>query len=444
MSAPAENRVTAHARTPFAVILKGAAGSAVLKGTNLLFGLLATAFLGRVLMPTQYGYYAFASTVVTLLALPVQCGLPQLMTREIAKYQLTGKWGHIRGLLLRANQVSTILGIGMMIVLMLALPVLIRCVAAVDRATFIWAIVLLPLIALNRLRGGALIGLRKFVLGMLPDNGIRAVLFFAFIAAWYWFWPFNSAVAMALQVAATGVAFVAGAVLLMRHMPREVRTSPAVFETKSWLAAVIPLTLTDALLIFNLQADLLVLGLFNTAADVGIYRAAVLVAAQVTTGLTVANEVLAPHIARLHQAGDRAGLQALIRQARGWLVLSGLVLAGVCIFAGREILSFVFGGAYAGGALALAILAGGQLATVVAGTTAVLLNMSGNERDVLRVFALSAVINVVANFTLVPLMGMVGAAIATTCCQLVTNGLLLSFVHHRLGLEILPAFRFPR
>lgn len=64
---------------------------------------------------------------------------------------------------------------------------------AVDRSTFIWAIVLLPLIALTRLRGGALIGLRKVVLGMLPDNGIRAVLFLGFIVAWYWQWPFNSA-----------------------------------------------------------------------------------------------------------------------------------------------------------------------------------------------------------------------------------------------------------
>jgi O-antigen/teichoic acid export membrane protein len=422
-------------RTPFAVILKGAAGSAILKGVALLFGVLATAFLGRVLMPTQYGYYAFASTVVTLLALPVQCGLPQLMTREIAKYQLEERWGHIRGLLLRANQLVVVLGLIMVTGLALALPVLKEHVLAVDRPTFIWAIVLLPLIALNRVRGGALIGLRKVVLGMLPDNGIRAVLFMAFIALWYWLWPFNSAVAMALQVAATAIAFLAGAVLLMRHLPRQVHASAAAFETRSWVTAIVPLTLTDALLIVNLQADLLVLGLFRDAADVGIYRAAVLVASQVTIGLTVANEVLAPHIARLHQAGDRIGLQSLVRQAQGWLALSGLVLAGICILADREILTFVFGSAYVGGATALAVLAAGQFITVVAGTNSVLLNMSGNERDVLRVFAVSAVANLAANFALVPSFGLMGAAVATTTCQLITNALLLFYVRRRLGLR---------
>lgn len=427
------------ARTPFSLILKGAAGSAVLKGINLVFGLLATAFLGRVLMPTQYGYYAFASTVVTLLALPVQCGLPQLMTREIAKYQLAEQWGYIRGLLLRANQLSAVLGLVMVAALLLALPLLTRFVPAVDRTTFLWAIALLPLIALNRLRGGALIGLRKVVLGMLPDNGIRAVLFLVFIALWHWVWPFGSADAMALQVAATLIAFLAGAVLLMQHLPPSVRTSQAGFESKRWISAIIPLTLTDALLIVNMQADLVILGIFRDAADVGIYRAAVLVASQVTIGLTIANEVLSPHIARLHQAGDPAGMKAMMRQALGWLALTGALLAGVCILAGREILVFVFGSPYAGGGEALAVLAFGQFVTVAAGTGSVLLNMSGHEKDVLRVFAVSAVTNVIANLVMVPLFGLVGAAIATTCCQVLTNVLLLFYVRRRLGFSFWPA-----
>ncbi|GAA0551239.1 O-antigen/teichoic acid export membrane protein [Rhizomicrobium palustre] len=424
------------ARSPFSVILKGAAGSVVLKAINITFGVLATAFLGRVLMPAQYGYYAFASTVVTLLALPVQCGLPQLMTREIAKYQLQGQWGHIRGLLWRANQLSALLGLLMVAALLVALPAMARFIPAVDHTTFLWAIVLLPLIALNRLRGGALIGLRKVMLGMLPDNGIRAVLFLLFIVFWHWAWPFGSADAMALQVAATFIAFVAGAMLLMRHLPPAVRESTPAFESKSWVTAIIPLTLTDALLIVNLQADLVILGLFRDAADVGIYRAAVLVATQVTVGLTVANEVLSPHIARLHQAKDHAGLKALMRQALRWLVLSGVVLAGISMLASREILTFVFGAPYAGGATALTILAFGQFVSVAAGTGAVLLNMSGHEKDVLRVFALSAIANVAANFILIPFFGLVGAAIATTLCQIATNLLLLVHVRRRLGFSI--------
>jgi O-antigen/teichoic acid export membrane protein len=430
-----ERDTPAEARTPFSVIAKGAAGSAGLKIVNLFFGLLATAFLGRVLMPQQYGFYAFASTVVTLLALPVQCGLPQLMTREIAKYQLAAQWGHIRGLLLRANQLVGLLGLCVVAALVLLLPFLKRFVPAVDGTTFAWAIVLLPLIALNRVRGGALLGLRKVALGLLPDNGIRAVLFLIFIFAWHALLPFGSATAMALQVAATLIAFLAGAVLLMYHLPREVRSSGPAFESKSWFSAIIPLTLTDAVLIFNLQADLLLLGVLGNAAEVGIYRAVTLVATQVTIGLTVANEALAPQVARLHQANDRAGLQALLKRVLGWLTLSGVVLAGICILFGQEIIIVVFGKAYAGGATALAILACGALISVAAGTGAVLLNMSGHERDVLRIFAVSAVANVAANIVMIPLLGMTGAAIATVGCQVFTNGLLIYFVRRRLGLS---------
>jgi len=423
-------------RAPLALILKGAVGSAALKGVNLLLGLLATALLGRILMPQQYGYYAFASTAVTLLAMPVQCGLPQLMTREIAKYQLAEQWGHIRGLLLRSNQLVGMLGLGVVVILALVLPTLAQHVPAVDKATFIWAIVLLPLIALNRLRGGALLGLRKVVLGLLPDNGIRAVLFLTFILLWQWLLPFKAADAMALQVAATLIAFVFGALLLMRHLPTKVHSVAPAFESRAWLTAIIPLTLTDALLIVNMQADLLVLGVFRSAADVGIYRAATLVAVQASIGLAVASEVLAPHIARLYQAGDHNGLRQLVRHAQIGLVITGALLAGFCGVFGRDILAFVFGNAYESGAIALAILAFGQFLAVAAGVGSVLLTMSGHEKDVLWIFAISAAINLAANIIFVPIFGMVGAACATTFCQLVTNIILGQLVWRRLGLAL--------
>jgi O-antigen/teichoic acid export membrane protein len=311
-----------------------------------------------------------------------------------------------------------------------------RHVPAVDKATFIWAIVLLPLIALNRLRGGALLGLRKVVLGLLPDNGIRAVLFLAFILLWWWLLPFNAAAAMALQVAATLIAFVSGAVLLMHHLPPKVRSATSAFDSKAWLSAIIPLTLTNALLIFNMQADLLVLGVFRSAADVGIYRAATLVAVQASIGIAIASEVLAPHIARLYQAGDHAGLRQLVRHAQIGLVITGALLAGFCMLFGQDILVFVFGVAYRGGATALAILAFGQFLAVAAGTGSILLTMSGHEKDVLRVFAISAGTNLVANILLVPSFGIVGAACATATCQLLTNGVLAHFVWRRLKLAL--------
>jgi O-antigen/teichoic acid export membrane protein len=61
--------------------------------------------------------------------------------------------------------------------------------------------------------------------------------------------------------------------------------------------------------------------------------------------------------------------------------------------------------------------------------------MSGHERDVLRIFAVSAVANVAANIVMIPLLGMTGAAIATVGCQVFTNGLLIYFVRRRLGLS---------
>jgi O-antigen/teichoic acid export membrane protein len=79
-------------------VLKRAAAFVALKFAGLAFGLATAAILGRLLRPEQYGLYLFALSTITLLALPVQVGLPQLLVREIAKNQLAEKWGLIRGI----------------------------------------------------------------------------------------------------------------------------------------------------------------------------------------------------------------------------------------------------------------------------------------------------------------------------------------------------------
>ena len=81
-------------------------------------------------------------------------------------------------------------------------------------------------------------------------------------------------------------------------------------------------------------------------------------------------------------------------------------------------------------------MAFGQFLAVAAGVGSVLLTMSGHEKDVLWIFALSATINLAANIVFVPIFGMVGAACATTFCQLVTNVILGQLVWRRLGLAL--------
>jgi O-antigen/teichoic acid export membrane protein len=77
-------------------LLKGGLGSIVIKVSNTLLGFLTTLVLARLLGASNYGAYSFALTIILFLTLPVQMGLPQLITREIAKMQALQHWGLMR------------------------------------------------------------------------------------------------------------------------------------------------------------------------------------------------------------------------------------------------------------------------------------------------------------------------------------------------------------
>ena len=53
---------------------------------SLLAALVISIVLARVLGPEDYGLYVFVSAFIPLAALPISGGLPQLLTREVAKH----------------------------------------------------------------------------------------------------------------------------------------------------------------------------------------------------------------------------------------------------------------------------------------------------------------------------------------------------------------------
>ena len=232
--------------------------------------------------------------------------------------------------------------------------------------TLIAGFALVPLVALGNLRGAALRGLRHVVAGQLPALILRPGLLVLLVLAAVALFPTQTltpAVAMALHALAAALAFAVGAALLGLLRPRPlarrqrleyalvffalalypiqpltpvvpalhilafaagagliylVRSSPPrtqpprpEYETRAWLVSIIPLALTAGLQVINMQADILVLGLFRPADDVGVYKVAVQGAMLVAFGQKAVNMVIMPYVARLHADGDHRRLQRL-------------------------------------------------------------------------------------------------------------------------------------
>jgi len=416
-------------------LTKGVIGSVAIKVVNVLLGLVVSIILARVLAPEGYGIYAFAISIMSLLAMPVQVGLPTLIVREVANYQQERHWSYLRGILRWANRVTIVLSL---IVGAAAVGVLLGSGSRIDRIQLLtigWALLLLPLLALNNIRGAALRGLRRVVLGQLPEMLVRPCVLIILLAIFVFFKELSPPQAMALNCASVAAAFLVGVALLYVFFPPESQSIAPEYERHRWLMSIGPLSLLAGLQVISGHTDMFMLGVLAAKKEVALYRVAYTGASLVVFMLASVNMVIGPHISRLHSSGDRERLQRMLRSSARFVLLAAFPVAAVFILFGKELLGFVYGAGYVGAYLPLVILCVGQLVNAGMGSVGLILNMSGNERETVKGVAVSTVVNVLLNIVLIPRYGSVGAAIATAVSIVIWNLLLFRAVWVRLGIR---------
>jgi O-antigen/teichoic acid export membrane protein len=168
---------------------------------------------------------------------------------------------------------------------------------------------------------------------------------------------------------------------------------------------------------------------------VGPYYAAVRLAAIAAYGLTAVNTILAPMIAESYAAEDHATMAKLVHHAaRLTFVVTAAVGIGIAV-AGYWVLG-LFGKGFAEAAFVpLLIILGGQCISAAAGPVGFLMTMTRYERQASWFMALAATLNIVLSVSLIPLFGLIGAAIASAAGIVAWNLSGLLFVRSRLDVN---------
>lgn len=417
-------------------LARGFLGSGGLKVAQALIGLAMVTVMARALGPEGYGIYAFAFSIASLLAIPAQMGMPVLMVREVARFQLKQEWGLFRGLLQRSNQLVAINSLILLAGAAVYFFLWPDKAASEQGQTLLWALALVPLIALGNLRGATLRGLRKVVQGQLPEMLLRPLfLLLLMLAAWLLWGDVKPSQAMLLHGMASLLAFLLGLLMLMKSLPAAVQSTPAEYQTRAWLGSLLPLAFIAGMQIINNQADIVMLGMMASKAEVGIYRVAVQGASLVAFALTAVNIVIAPQITRLYHQQDQKRLQRMVTLSARLIMAAAMPIALLLIFFGQPLLRWIFGVEFADGHLALAILCIGQLVNASMGSVGFLLNMTGHENETAKGVMIAAVSNILLNLLLIPRFSMEGAAAATAISLSVWNILLYRKVWQHLGVD---------
>jgi len=417
-------------------IIQGAFGSLILKVSATGMTMAVAIVLARWLGARGFGIYAFSLSVAQLLTVPAMLGLPQLMVREVSACKTKGAFSLMRGLLTRAWQ--NVLAASIVLVGLAGgiAYVVAERIDAMVLSVFWPALLLVPLTAMIQVYDGALRGLGRIVLGQLPRMLIKNGLFIIFLVAFFLFLParVNAHAAIVLQVAATLAAAVLIWIFLKRALPGEVQQSAPQYNTRAWMKSACPMLAAGGMYILNQEISLIMLGIFGKAEDAGFFRVAQRGAELIAFGLLAVSMAIGPTISTLFVNGRMDQLQTVLTKSARAILAFALPVALILMTSAKWLVPFVFGAEFKMAAMPLIILCAGQLVNAAMGPVGLVLTMTRNEHLTAAGVAIAAFVNLVLCAVLVPFLGAIGAAAATSLAMVIWNILLAVWLFKRLGL----------
>lgn len=433
---------TRKSRTGLAPVLRAGLvrtglGTAALRVIGLALTLGTSVLLARVMGPEGLGTYTLAFAAISLLGIPVQMGISSLVLRETAQSNAVADWPRLRGIWFWATRRIFVISVCVTVLSVLAVLTMPQVLPVPAHAVFLLGIPLIPLIALSQVRSAALRGLGRIVWGQLPETLIRPGLLILFVFGWHLALglTLSPKLVMGLHLAAAFLAFGVGLALLARARPDDLRQAGLRQIDPKWANAVWPLALIAGAQSITANADFLMLGWWQSADQVGAYKVATSGASLTVAGLGILAMITNPRFAALHKTGETRELARLAAFAAALGFTAALPVLVIFALWGQQILSLVFGAAFASGAAAMVILTLGHTLSAFFGTCMGLLNMTGHATQAMRGMLVSVVLNVLLNLILIPRYGIEGAAVATLISTVVWNVLLWGLVRRHLALD---------
>jgi O-antigen/teichoic acid export membrane protein len=415
-------------------LVNGSIASVTLKILSVTTNLVVTVFLARLLAPASYGIYTVALATMSLLAVPIQLGLPTLVLREVTLCMEKHQWGLLRGLLRWAHRIILSMALAIGAIVVAAAWVL---KARMGNSLFVTVLVAVPLLAIGSMtsvRQSALMGMKRVILAQVPELFCLPMLYLGCLCLYWLVAPgsLQPQSAMTAYVGCYGAAFVIGSVLLTRILPPRVRSATPSARTDTWAKSILPLSLISGFSLISAQLIIPILGFFSTEESVGLYRVAASGAAVATVVGATIGSLVSPYIATFYSQRDFRKLQQLATYSAWACLLPALLALLLFSTVGETLLRFTFGEKFVGATGALIVLTIGQTINCGTGIVHSLLTMTSHERDTMRGAILGAVTNVILAFLLVPWFGLMGAAIATCLAVAAENVFLYMTVHSRL------------
>ena len=428
-----------------AIFARVVAGSALAQATGMGLALLVGMLLARALGAHGLGIYSLSMSLVAVLGIPTEFGLPTYLMREVAAAHVRHDWTRLRSVVAWCTRAILVSSIVVTVVAGGILTVGTGAISSELSLTVLAALPLVLLVALTKAREATLQGMNLQPLAQVPMLVGRPGAFLVCAAFFVFVLGYALAPAQAMLLHSLAMLLVAGGITLLYRSQtagRFVETEPLQsINPAEALRAAFPMAMTEGLRVLNGHVAVFLLGMLATPTAVGLFKVADAICILCALPMFALNNAVGPQIARLHAAGDIARLRSLVSYVALSMAAGSVTMALPVVFFGTDILGLLFGRGFDGAQGPMIVLCAGYAICSLLGPSLAFMNLTGREQTVTRSLGVSFLANLIFGAVAVTFAGATGAALANVVGYLLWNGWLWREAKRQAGVDtsLLPA-----
>jgi len=395
-------------------------------GINLLFNFIVARYLGAAI----YGQFIIAFVFVSFVSIILRMGFDQALIYYIPKYKIENENYRISEIISFTLIFTSLFSI----ILSFCIYVFSEKIALLLNSPesglyirfFAFFIIINPLITILF---GAFRGINKVRQYVIQFNFIRPVLrviiLVVMLVLGLKFYSIPTAYYIAMFVPLTTLTYL----LWKQNLIQFINVKSARFYIKI-LKFGLPILFSTLLAFILMQTDVLMVGYFLKDKDVGIYNIALRIGTLTSLLLIAINANFAPAISKLFHKKQINELGDLYKILTRWILTANLLVFSIIFLYNKNIMG-VFGYEFELGAISLLVISLGQLINGATGSCGMILAMTGFPSYEMYGNILNLAIKVGLNIFLIPIMGILGAALATALSIALINIFKLGLVYFK-------------
>lgn len=417
-----------------AEVVRKSAISTIVKVIGMLVSLLVSVFLARKIGADGLGIINLSNRIVNVLIILGLLGMSQVIIKEVAIARNKKDISHIGNVMHTAYVLNGSVSAFISLIVIIFSPWVADTVFNKPELTYplmIALIVMTPQVY-SRIFSSGLVGYKKIWQSNLVDQTL-SIIITGFIIFVLWILNIQISINLVAISFAIGRIFVTGCVGLYWNTLYKYNSKKNLI-IKQLATTSIPLYIMSISTVLLANSDLIIIGIFASAKDIGLYAVASRLAMLTSFFLQVTNSSIAPKIAALFSLGKKPELEKMIQSVTKWLGIIGIISVMFFAIFGYKILA-IWGEEFSQAFWVLIILSIGQFFNIASGAVGQILIMCGFEKLQSKISLFSMFIGIFFNILLVWRFGIIGAAISTSVMVLAINLTRIFYVSKKLGIK---------